>query len=174
MALHDLEDQLYDHLKLLITSGLVYIYADVKKRNITAGTPPDVPELKIVIGESVTVGHYPVIRISSNSNVENSWLGAGVRSDRYFFNIDVDLRTRKKEIQDKAIMAMSNAVKNWLLHRPNLAQTIFNAQGATYYNSWCGRTALGVKGDGTIRTARFEWYCDVTNSYFYTGAEVSP
>jgi len=170
MALNDLEDQILDHLKDLITRGLPYIYADILKRNITTGIVPQVPEFKIVLGEHVIDGHYPLIRISNGVAVENEWLASGVRKDRYNCNIDIELRSSRKENKDRAIMAMSNSVKNWLLNRNNLSGNIFNS-GATYYNSWSQQTVTGVSGDGSIRTARFNWFCDVANSYFYNLSE---
>ena len=170
MALNDLEDQILEHLENLIMRGLVYIYPELLKRNITSGTPPQVPEFKIILGEKTISAHFPIIRISSQNAVQNEWLASGVRHDQYFCNVDVEMRSSRKEAQDKAIMAMSNSIKNWLLHRPNLSGSIFNSN-ATYYNSWCQQTAMGVSGDGSIRTARFTWACDVANSYFYNYSE---
>ena len=170
MPLNDLEDQMLEHVRNMIQRGLVYIYADMSKRNITSGTPPAPPELKLVIGETTTTGHYPAVRISMPTPYETAWLATGVRNDRYTVNVDVDMRSSKKETKNKAIQGISNAIKNWMLHRPNLSGTVFQTQ-VGYYNSWCEATTLGSKGDGSIRTARFSWWAMVANSYYYAGAE---
>jgi hypothetical protein len=171
MPLNDLEDEVLAHLQKLIMDGMWYITDHLSQRHITTGSPPQPPEVKVIIGDKVVSGNYPVVRIGIASPMKSEWLASGVRKDTYSCYIDCELKIAKKEIEDKATMALCNACRNWLLQRNHLSMEIWNS-GATYYNAWCEDTTPGTKGDGSIRTMRFTWWCEVANSYFYAYGEV--
>jgi len=164
MAIHDLTNDLMLHLEYMIGIEIMpYIEADMRRLGITHGTPPQTPTIKVVKGDTTVEGYLPLIAIQSAGD-ESAWLAARTRKDTYRFTIDVDLRVQKKETKDQFILGISNSVKNRIMEYQNLARLIYNTS-TTYYNAWTGATVLGVKGDGTIRTARFPWWCEVANTY---------
>ena len=164
MAIHDLTNELMIHLEYMIGIEIMpYIEADLRAMGVTHGTPPQTPTIKVVKGDTTVDGYLPIISIQSGG-MESVWLAARTRKDTYRFNIDVNLRVQKIETKDQFIMGISNSIRNRVMEYHNLAREIY-ATSTTYYNAWAEATVLGVKGDGTIRTARFPWWCEVANTY---------
>jgi len=165
MPIHDLTDEFMDHVVNLIeVKGHDYIRRQMEKMGITTGSPPEVPEIKVIKGDTTVENLLPIIRISVNTPMQSEWLATRVRKDRYSFNIDTEMRLKPKDNKDQFIMGIGNAVKNWMLQWENLATTIYQTSH-TYYDSFAETIQLGRGGDNSIRTARFVWWADVANTY---------
>ena len=163
MPVHDLTNELMAHIvNMLDIQGRQYLHEQLLEMGITTGTPPEPPEIKVIQGETTVSGYEPLIRVTSANPMNTEWLATRTRKDRYTFNIDVEMRLKRKDNKDKFVMGISNAIKNWMLQWQNLASTIFQTSH-TYYDSFPMDTQLGKKGE--IRTARFQWWCDVCNTY---------